>query len=118
MSRRVPPETVEIYESGESIKSQPKEVWPFVEAQRAHDEKRGVFRDKRRKLILFAQRSTGTNFSATGGAVGLSAKPGAGFIERHAAAASSGTDKIVTIAALVWTGKVLSGKALSAQVLR
>ena len=53
MSRRTPPERVEIYRHGQSIKNPSIESWPFAEAQLVANQARGIFRDKRRKFVLF-----------------------------------------------------------------
>jgi hypothetical protein len=49
----VPPESVEIYQQGQSIKWPSKVRWPFAKAQKAHKAGEGIFRDKRRAFVLF-----------------------------------------------------------------
>jgi hypothetical protein len=66
MSRRVPPERVEIYRSGQSIKLPSKETWSYREAEEAFAKGEGVFRDKKRKLLLFAVSASRISRSSLG----------------------------------------------------
>lgn len=53
--RRSCPQSVEVYFPGESTKFPSKVLMSYVEAERAHKERRGIFRDKRRKIVLAHQ---------------------------------------------------------------
>lgn len=55
MARSVRPEFVEVYFPGESIKFPSKVRMSYEEAVRAFRDGRGIFRDKRRKIVLAHQ---------------------------------------------------------------
>lgn len=66
------PQFVEVYFPGESTKFPSKVRMTYAEATQAHEEKRGRFRDKRRKIVLAHQphqpsESRRTAASLTGG---------------------------------------------------
>ena len=53
MDKRRVPETVEVYEAGQSLKCLAKSRKLYQEAAKIVAEGRGIFRDHRRKLVLF-----------------------------------------------------------------
>jgi hypothetical protein len=52
MSRRTPPQVVEVYYPGESTKVPSKVHMSYEEADRVHAARKGIFRDRRRKIVL------------------------------------------------------------------
>jgi hypothetical protein len=99
MSRRTPPQVVEVYYPGESTKFPSKVHMPYEEADKIHTARKGIFRDQRRKIVLATRPS-----DAPSG--GRSVSPGEELMHRYVAAVNSGRDRAVIVAIdMGWGGK-------------
>jgi hypothetical protein len=103
MSRRTPPQVVEVYYPGESTKIPSKVHMSYPEAEKAHTSGQGIFRDHRRKIVLATRPD-----SPSGGRSGC---PGRDFAYRYVEAKNSGRARASHIPAVIvaadmgWGGK-------------
>jgi hypothetical protein len=91
MSRRTPPQVVEVYYPGESTKFPSKVRIPYEEAEEIHTARKGIFRDHGRKIVL----ATLPSDAASGG---RSSSPGDKLMDRYVVAVNSGRDRAAIVA--------------------
>jgi hypothetical protein len=91
MSRRTPPQVVEVYYPGESTKLPSKLHMLYEEADKIHAARKGIFRDQRRKIVLATRPS-----DAPSG--GRSVSVGKELMHRYVEAVNSGRDRAAIVA--------------------